>query len=344
LKLIEIDPVADKCWLNFIQNVNSTIFHHPLWLYLLKEQYGFNIKAVCLLDESNNIVTGIPFCVINGFGNKKRFISLPFSDYCSLQFVKNDYSGSFVDLLFEFISADNINSVEIRDKINSSDNKFKFSSEAVLHKLDFESTYLLTSKKFADSHIRGIKKAEKAKLKVEISDNFESVKQFYSLHLLTRKKLGVPIQPKSFFYLLYKYLLLEKLGFVVVIKKEKTPIAAAIFLGFNNTLTYKFGASHPGFLDLRPNNLLFSAAINEAINRGFKSLDFGRTDSNNEGLRRFKSGWGAYEIPLTYSYFPGIPGKGIFNFIKDKIVKPIIKYSPKFICRLIGELFYKYFT
>jgi hypothetical protein len=34
--------------------------------------------------------------------------------------------------------------------------------------------------------------------------------------------------------------------------------------------------------------------------RGFKSLCFGRTEPENEGLRQFKTGWGADEQVINY--------------------------------------------
>ncbi len=88
---------------------------------------------------------------------------------------------------------------------------------------------------------------------------------------------------------------------------------------------------------------MFWCAINEAKRRGFEIFDFGRTELNNEGLRKFKLGWGTIEEPLYYSYYPKAPENSKFKFIKDKIVTPFIRHSPKFVCRLSGELLYKYF-
>ncbi len=88
---------------------------------------------------------------------------------------------------------------------------------------------------------------------------------------------------------------------------------------------------------------MFWTAIQEAKKRGFEVFDFGRTELGNEGLRKFKQGWGTIEQPLFYSYYPKAPANYKLKFIKDKIITPLIKYSPKFVCRLSGELLYKYF-
>ena len=63
-----------------------------------------------------------------------------------------------------------------------------------------------------------------------------------------------------------------------------------------------------------------------------------------KGLENLKVGWGPIEKPLHYyflsrSYHPNSKVK----LIKDKFVTPIIKSSPEFVCRAIGELIYKFF-
>ena len=41
-------------------------------------------------------------------------------------------------------------------------------------------------------------------------------------------------------------------------------------------------------------------AIQHLAREGFETLDFGRTDPSNEGLRTFKLGWGTTEARLPY--------------------------------------------
>jgi hypothetical protein len=84
--------------------------------------------------------------------------------------------------------------------------------------------------------------------------------------------------------------------------------------------------------------------MQEGIKRGYKLFDFGKSDLSNTGLRSFKDGWAAVEKPLYYSYYPSFKSnEHSFNFLKDKIVAPLIKSSPDYVCKLIGEIAYKYF-
>jgi hypothetical protein len=36
------------------------------------------------------------------------------------------------------------------------------------------------------------------------------------------------------------------------------------------------------------------------VNKGYKSISFGRTELGNKGLRQFKNGWGADEYSIQY--------------------------------------------
>lgn len=222
------------------------------------------------------------------------------------------------------------------------DERFVKRQEGVVHFGSLERDFDEVSKRFAEMHKRGVKKAVKAGLGVKIDRSFEGVKKFYDLHLMTRKRQGVPVQPFSFFRNLFDEVIDKGLGFVGLVYKDDVVVSGGVFLYFNKTFTYKFGASDTRFLDLRPNNLLFFEMIKYAVENGFRVFDFGKTDSKNEGLRKFKSGWGAEEKPLYYSYYPDYKESKLFEFAKDRIVAPVIRHSPKFVCRLIGEAFYKY--
>ena len=64
---------------------------------------------------------------------------------------------------------------------------------------------------------------------------------------------------------------------------------------------YKYGASDETFQDLRGGNLVMWAAIKNFVRAGgAKHLDLGRTSLGNEGLRKFKLGWGAREEKIEY--------------------------------------------
>ncbi|MGH2824477.1 MAG: GNAT family N-acetyltransferase, partial [Thermoleophilaceae bacterium] len=163
---------------------------------------------------------------------------------------------------------------------------------------------------------------------------------FYRLHVATRGRLGVPTQPRRFVLGLER-LFGEGLGFVLLVRREGRPIAAAVFLAHRDVLTYKYGASDARFLGIRPNNLLFMEAIRWGCEHGFRSLDFGRTHWGQEGLRRFKLAWGAEERELRYRLLGG-PGPAGLSQRGERLLGAVIRRGPPVVGRAIGEVLYRH--
>src|SRR5437868_2142753 len=124
--------------------------------------------------------------------------------------------------------------------------------------------------------------------------------QYNNLHVRTRRRHGVPPQPRSFFINIQRHLISPGLGFIVLVECQKGPIAAAIFFKLGRHAVYKFGASDERLQGLRANNLAMFEAIRHLAERGAEALHFGRTEKENQGLRRFKLSWGATEETIDY--------------------------------------------
>lgn len=339
-----LNPIIDNRWSDFISaHSKSNIFHHPAWHTVLKNQYNFNIFIVACVGANDEIKAGIPFCKIKSIFGKTNWIALPFSDHCQPLFMDLESIFELEKYLIKRYNEGKINSIEIRGEITTS-NSFLKKEGFLIHTTTLvnDPEYLFST--FKKTQIQQpIKKAERDGVSYLVSNNFKQLEEFYSLHLKTRKKLGVPVQPKSFFKEIYNNLIQPGFGFTVITYIDSKPIGAGVFLGFKNILTYKYSASDPEYLNLRPNHLMLWTAIQEGVNRNFKYFDFGRTEIVNEGLRKYKSGWGSKEEPLYYSYYPHLLAESKISMIKDKLVAPLIKNSPEFVCRTIGEIAYKYF-
>jgi lipid II:glycine glycyltransferase (peptidoglycan interpeptide bridge formation enzyme) len=110
-----------------------------------------------------------------------------------------------------------------------------------------------------------------------------------------------------------------------------------------NKAIYKFGASDTAYQDLRGNNLVMWEAIKRCARDGCESADFGRTSVTNEGLRRFKLGWGATE--RTIEYFKYDLRKRSFVTDSDKASgwhNLVFRSMPPFVSRLAGTFLYKH--
>lgn len=336
-----INPLMDDRWQLFVErSPDACIFHHHLWLELLHAQYRYPIYATCLLGADGEISAGLPFALIRSPITGSRLVALPFSDLCP-PLTRDGDPSAVVDLVAavgEQQRADGLD-VEIRAQVGGTGHAgVSFYHHQVPLAADAESVQA----GFKSGVTRGVRKAARVGIEVVRRTDGAALDEFYRLHLITRRRQGMPTQPKRFIRR-FSGLFEQGLGFVLLAKSEGRTVAASVFLTFNQTLTYKYGASDPSRLNGRPNNALFMEAIRWGCENGYRSFDLGRTDLDNQGLRSFKNGWGADERLLTYTHLslsteassssPGIP----------KIAKAVISRTPPLTSRIVGAALYRHF-
>jgi CelD/BcsL family acetyltransferase involved in cellulose biosynthesis len=341
LQTLEID---DPRWTAFVDShAEATPFHHPSWGRLLAECYGFKSFAVAMLDDEV-VLAGAPMLEISGYRRRRRWVSLPFTDYCPpLRGGGNRIE--FVEALDRLRKRADIAQLELRGPIEGPGTRAETVAYRHVLPLDPDSDRVFAT--FQKSRVqRGIRQAERfvasGLLAVKRADRESDLSEvFYDLHVSTRRRLGVPVQPRRFFRLLWERMLETGLGFVLLAQSEGRSVAGAVFLVHGRTMVYKFGASESYAQRLRPNHLLMWSAIREACERGSDVFDFGRTDLNGDSLREFKLGWGTREESLVYSHL----GAGRDRRSTGRAaaaLAPLIRRSPPLVCRTIGELFYKH--
>src|SRR5439155_4085597 len=106
---------------------------------------------------------------------------------------------------------------------------------------------------------------------------------------------------------------------------------------------YKYAASDQTYQHLGANSLVMWEAIKWYSQNGYKSLCFGRTESENEGLRQFKAGWSAKERIINYYKYDLIKD----TFMKDhhkvtELQSRVFKRMPVPFLNIIGSLLYKH--
>lgn len=339
-----LDPIADPQWLEFVEgNPTAEIFHHPRWLELLRDQYGYELEACCIAN-GNGIEAGIPIARVESRLTGRRLVSLPFSDICSPAHSGGSDAGS-LGLLGNALAAEAERSgleLTVRGPLPGAPGAV-LEGGFFRHLLPLADDPAEVEARYSKSQVkRGIKKARRENLSWERRTDGAALDAFYALHVRTRQRLGVPTQPKRFIRR-FERLFEDGLGFVGLILDDGKPIAAAVFLTCNGVITYKYGASDAASLGKRPNNLLFAEAIRWGCESGFQILDFGRTEAENEGLRAFKCSWGAVEVELPYTHFGSDeqhePGSGR----RDRMVGAVIRRSPPSVGRLVGAALYRHF-
>lgn len=336
--------LTDPRWSGFVaQRPEANPFHHPHWARLVAGSYGFRAFALVVIGSPGTVRSGLPLVEVRHLHGPAKWVSLPFTDYCPPLAPDQHEEDQLVSALRRMSAAAGVQRVEIRARLAGAP---PMGAPALRHVLSLNGGAARVYSGFHKSQVqRSIRRAEREGLTVRHGECEEDVvRTFYGLHLRTRRRQGVPVQPRRFFRLLWEGVIRTGLGSVLIVEAAGRPAAAAVFLAWNGTVVYKFGASDPSAWPLRPNHLLFWHAIRAACERGDQWFDFGRTDAGQQGLRNFKRSWGAAEEPLVYGALGNRPHR--VSSVRDRMaaaaLESAIQHGPPLLCRVAGEMLYRY--
>jgi CelD/BcsL family acetyltransferase involved in cellulose biosynthesis len=334
---LDVLALDDPRWQAFVaRSASATPFHDPSWARVLATTYGLRAFALLLHDET----AGAPFLVARGLTGRRVWVSLPYTDELPVLADNADAQRRFASELATFAGRVGAPRVDLRTSVDGLG--WRRETPAVLHELDLQEDAEAVHRGFSKSQVvRAITRSEREGVTVRPARGMDDMRTFYALHQRTRRRQGVPVQPWRFFALMWEHIVAPGRGTVLVASHGSTPLAGAVFLHHNGTTIYKFGASDPEGWKRRPNHAIFWQAIREACARGDVRMDFGRTDLGNDGLRAFKSGWGARERPLVYSSLePGATAGA--ESLATRALAQVIRRGPSWAGRGLGAALYRF--
>jgi hypothetical protein len=298
LKILPLEQVRGEWDALTASHPEATLYHRAPWLEVLRRGFGVRPSVAIIRDSDSTRAA----CLLAPGGNpiRRSLISLPFSDFCPPLAVNDSARES---LLSGLAVVRNRPRLELRGVAG-------MYPWHVLH--HFERWTLDLSRPFhaielaADREVRRhLRRARAAGVSVECARDAGALDCFFGLQLESRRRLGVPSQPLKFFRTVHEvFARLDSIEVWFALHQGKR-IAAVVVLRDGNVLHAKWSARVAGSPDGASHLIFMAIAEHHAQHTG--SLDFGRTDSRNRGLSRFKRELGAAATDLPYSYFPQMP-------------------------------------
>ena len=337
----QIVALDDAGWQALVtRRPDATCFHRPQWASLIGDCYRFPAFAVVTRGTGGEVLAGLPVVEVRSPSRARRWICLPFTDECG---PLADGHGEAQALLR---AADRLRRecgvADLVVRAEAGLPEVAPAQVAVTHTLALRRAQGGDRPRPRASVRRAIAAADRAGVHVRAAETAPDLTDtFYRLHVRTRRRQGVPVQPRRYFRLLWERMIEPGYGFVLLAEAGGQAVAAAVYLTGGETVTYKYGASDDRAWSLRPNHAVMARAIARAADEGYAAFDFGRTDLDNAGLIRFKETWGAVATALSYTSFAGEPGYGSGRRAQA-LLAPVIRRSPPFLCRGLGELLYRY--
>jgi len=338
-----INPVNDPGWdQRILAGDKASFFHSAAWAATLSATYRYRPCYFVLFSDDNKVRALVPLMEVQSFITGKRGVSLPFSDYCEPILEAEGDLAYLLDSIFEYGRKQGWKYLELRTGTSMVTDQ-PASDNFLGHTINLTQKEDELFASFRESTRRNIKKAETAEVVCKTSTSFQAIEKFYSLNCLTRKQHAVPPQPFSFFKNVYKHIIARDKGFIVLASHKNNVIAGAIYFHFGRQAMYKYGASNRDYQKRRANYLVMWHAIRAYSQKGFETLDMGRTDPRNQGLNQFKTGWSPMAKELIYYRYA----------LKDALVprdkkttpylrERILPHLPIPLLRMIGAVAYRH--
>jgi hypothetical protein len=279
-------------------HARGSLFHSSAWAKTLQGAYGFR-PVYFRTGQPDGRSALLPLMEVDSWVTGRRGIALPFTDDCEPLYSDPAAMRRLVQAALEHGRARGWKSVEWRggrELFGEAPASLAFYAHRVALEADEERMFA----RLESSVRRAIRKAEKSGVTVAVGQSLAAMRVFYALQCKTRKKHGLPPQPFAFFKNIFEHILAPNHGMIAIASQAGRPIAASVYFQMGTQAVYKYGASDEAFQHLRGPNVVMWEACKWHARHGVKSLHLGRTSLDNEGLRRFKLGWGAGEEKIEY--------------------------------------------
>jgi CelD/BcsL family acetyltransferase involved in cellulose biosynthesis len=343
--VVAVDPRTDPRWHTLAASTGGTLFTSPPWIRSVCDTYGFTPQARIAIDAVGLPTDGFAWVPISDLRGD-RLLSLPFSDRAEPLVADRAMWSSLVD---DALRTDAPLQISCLDRaVPLADARFVRAREAAWHGTPLGAPVPEIYRLLNNAARRNIATADRSGVHVDALTGMDAIRTYHRLHVTLRKyKYRLLAQPLAFFERIWQEFSVRD-GIVTFIAHHNgTAIAGAVYLAWNDTLYYKFGASVAEALPMRPNDALAWTALRWASERGFRLLDWGRSDLDQPGLVAYKRKWASEERRIvtlcSTSQSPNSdrdPGQllgELTSLLTDDAV-------PDHITERAGSLLYRYFT
>lgn len=342
----QFNPLEDARWGAFLQrHPRSSLFHSAPWLEALRRTYQYEPLVLSTSPPDAELENALVLCRVGSWITGRRLVSLPFSDHCEplldsqdLQVILSTLGDGLMKEGLRYIELRPQHPLEMASSLHHS--TYTYCSHELDLRPDLDTLFRTFHK---DSTQRKIRRAEREGLTYEEGRSASLLNDFYRLLILTRRRHGVPPQPKQWFQNLIDCFR-ESLKIRVAFKGARA-VAAILTLTHKDTLFYKYGCSDTRFNNLGGMQLLFWKSIQESKDAGLRVFDLGRSDLENSGLITFKDRWGAARSTLTYARLSSSPRLGYRSGgpgWAEGAAKRALALLPDRVLSTIGDLVYRH--
>jgi serine/alanine adding enzyme len=341
-----LDGADDDAIEDFLAaNPEAGVYHTPAWRDALVATYGYEPVYLGLF-EGGKMACFLPLMEVSSRLTGRRLVSLPFANACG-PIGPRPAAALLIEEVIEICKARGLRAVEIRTQADVNpvaDARLSPVSYFITSIVDLDPDPEVVWKRFKDRNVRTeVRQGLKKGIGVRPGADEADLEIFYDLYAPARQKHGVPPQPYSFFRSLWHHLRPRYLDLLLA-EYQGRPVGGLITLGAGRTLCAAYIGADEAYRSYRVHQVLFWKAMETGCVGGFERFDFLRTPKKSESLRYFKERWNAYEVDLSYLYYPEVRGTAstVEETAMYKVMAAVLRKSPPFVGKMLGRVMYRH--
>lgn len=349
------DPRTDPRWQQLATGPHGSLFTSPPWIDAVCGTYGFD--AVCrIVMDGEAPIAGLAWVPISDIRGDRRS-SLPFSDRADPPV---DDPLTWARLRSRMVGPDAPFTLRCFDTaIPAADPHLHRVGSAAWHGTPLDTDTDELYRRLSKHARRNIGIAERSGVRIAASTGLGAVRSFHQLHVQLRKrKYRLLAQPVELFERIWHAFTGasafsgttafpgNRAVVTLLAYAGDDLIAGAMFLVWGDTMYYKFGASRPEYLSLRPNDAIFWAGIRWGTQHRLRLLDWGLSDLDQPGLVAYKRKWATEERTIVTLRAGGEKARscGEAGPVLGELTRLLTDESvPDAVTARAGSLLYRYF-
>jgi hypothetical protein len=317
MKIKLLDTIEEEeSYINLVYNCNEAMFYHSILYRNLFRDFLESEPCYIIAKENDRVIGAIPgFLRVNKkYGNIIN--SLPFFgsnggvlvdsrlNYDEKIEIKKRLIEEFTNFALErdcVLSTIITSPFDKNPSFYENNVQYKFKDARIGQITEFKSTtgdieqeimYGIIEKR----NRAAIRRPIKNNITIEFSNDFNPL---YEMHNENISGKGGIVKPRSFFQ---KILNTFKEGEfdIMYAKKGSEIIAGLLLFYFKDTVEYFTPATFIKYRKEQGISLLIFKGMKKAIKNGYRYWNFGGTWKTQEGVYKFKRGWGAKDYPYYY--------------------------------------------
>ncbi len=285
------------------------VTHTKAWVNVIEKTFP-QIKAYVISDckKIDTTTSFLPIYRIKRPFKNASWLSIPYATVCD-PILEN---GTIKETLINSLLRDSrmLNSkIELRFNSKYHLPGFNISHNFVNHQLHLDGNEQEIFSRFHKKSVQVIiQKSLKAGTVLKTGKTLDDVAVFYRLYIRTRRELGLPPQPYSFFKNMWTELYPNN-NVDLLFAENNGKIIAALWILKNKWLhTFEYVARAEHRDKFHSAHFLYWNGIIRAMKANASVVSLARTSAHNTGLNKFKLNWGTVAKPY-YDYTYPVPEK-----------------------------------